>query len=402
MDPAAGATAGLNPIDVAAVAIVVIGFVLGLRSGFFPQLGGLLGAIAGAAVVLYSLPLVSDWLLSLEPTVRAIVVLGGLIVAVGLGEALGSSLGSAIRTRLGNGLLGSADRFAGAILGVAQSLLIIWLAGGILAAGPIPRAAGWAQTSTAVRGLSGVLPPPTEIAADLGQYLDASGLPQLFVGLEPFPTKPVDTPSTAQARAMAGESVDSTVRVVADACGYELTGTGFSLGRGWYATNAHVVAGGTTVTVGRDGEGSTKAAVVMFDPSLDVAVLYAPGLQTPALRLASKDPAVSTRGAGLGHPFGGPLAVIPIGVAASYVAAGRDIYGNGEVDRRVLELTAHIDRGDSGGPVILPDGSVGGIVFAEAKTDPDVGYALAPSAVSGRISGAVGRTTAVPTGECVR
>ncbi|HYC06809.1 MAG TPA: serine protease, partial [Candidatus Binatia bacterium] len=71
-------------------------------------------------------------------------------------------------------------------------------------------------------------------------------------------------------------------------------------------------------------------------------------------------------------------------------------------DRRVLELTAHIDRGDSGGPVILHDGSVGGIVFAEAKTDPDVGYALAPSAVSGRISAAVGRTTRVGTGECVR
>ena len=111
---------------------------------------------------------------------------------------------------------------------------------------------------------------------------------------------------------------------------------------------------------------------------------------------------MSTRAAGLGHPFGGPLSVIPVGVAASYVAAGRDIYGGSEVDRRILELTAHIDRGDSGGPLILDDGTVGGIVFAEAKSDPNVGYALAPTAVAGRITGAVGRTSAVDTGECVR
>jgi S1-C subfamily serine protease len=402
MDLAAGSPTGVNPVDLAAVAIVVVGFVLGLRSGFFPQLGGLAGAIGGAAIVLAALPLVGDWLLTLEPTTRAIVVLGALILAVGCGEAIGSSIGSAIRSRLGDGLLGSADRFAGAALGVAQGILIVWLAGGILAAGPIPRAAGWAQTSTAVRSLSEVLPPPTEIAADLGQFLDASGLPQLFVGLEPFPTAPVDTPSTAQARRMAGDAVDSTVRVTADACGFELTGTGFSLGGGWYGTNAHVVAGGTTEMVSLDGGGSARAKVVMFDPSLDVAVLYAPGLQTPALRFARTDPPVSSRAAGLGHPFGGPLSVIPVGVAASYVAAGRDIYGSSEVDRRILELTAHIDRGDSGGPLILDDGTVGGIVFAEAKSDPDVGYALAPTAVAGRITAAVGRTGAVDTGECVR
>jgi hypothetical protein len=47
MDLAAGSPTGVNPIDLAAVAIVVVGFVLGLRSGFFPQLGGLAGEIGG-------------------------------------------------------------------------------------------------------------------------------------------------------------------------------------------------------------------------------------------------------------------------------------------------------------------------------------------------------------------
>jgi hypothetical protein len=67
----------------------------------------------------------------------------------------------------------------------------------------------------------------------------------------------------------------------------------------------------------------------------------------------------------------------------------------------VLELRAQIDRGDSGGPFILTDGSVGGVVFAEARTDPEVGYALAASEVAAHIRPAIGRTKAVDTGDCV-
>ena len=94
--------------------------------------------------------------------------------------------------------------------------------------------------------------------------------------------------------------------------------------------------------------------------------------------------------------------MIPAGVASHYPAVGRDIYGTAEVTRQILELTANIEKGDSGGPLILPDGTVGGLVFAEAKSDPNVGYALSPVAVAARAMPAVGRTKAVATGACVR
>jgi S1-C subfamily serine protease len=400
VDPTA-TTGGLNPLDVAAVLIVAFSFVLGLRSGFLPQLGGLVGAIGGAAATLLILPLVRDRLDPLDTPVRALFVLGGLVFAVGLGEALGSSLGTAIRARLGAGILGSADRFAGAGLGVAQGLLVIWLAGGILAAGPIPSATGWAQTSTAVRSLSSILPPPTEIAASLGGILSASGLPQLFTGLEPFPASPVDTPTTVQARRIAAAAIASTVKVTSQACGFDLTGTGFSMGRGFYVTNAHVVAGGSAEQVARDAGPSRPADVVLFDPDLDIALLYAPGLATPALRFAAADPPRGARAAALGHPFGEPLSVIPVGISAGYAAQGFDIYDTARVTRQILELSARIDKGDSGGPLILEDGSVGGVVFAEAKTDPSVGYALSGRAVADRVLPTVGRTTSVSTGPCV-
>ncbi|HTC85965.1 MAG TPA: MarP family serine protease [Candidatus Acidoferrum sp.] len=400
MDPTA-ATGGVNPIDVAAVAIVAFTFVFGLRSGFFPQLGGLAGAIVGAGVTLLLIPLVRDQLVTFEAPLRALIIIGSLIMVVGVGEAAGSALGSAIRERLGGGLFGNADRLAGAFLGVAQGLLVIWLAGGLLAAGPISGAAGWAQSSTAVRSLSAVLPPPTEFATSLGHLLDASGLPQLFVGLEPFPAKPVDTPSTAEARRISAAAVPSTVKVIAQACSFDLTGTGFSVGRGYYVTNAHVVAGGTREQIAMDGGSAARATVVLFDPTLDIAVLYAPSMTTPALQFATRDPARGATAAALGHPFGEPLVVIPVGVSAAYPAQGLDIYGDTTVTRQILELSANIDKGDSGGPLVLEDGTIGGVVFAESKNDPTVGYALAASAVATRVTSALKRTTAVSTGPCV-
>ena len=89
-------------------------------------------------------------------------------------------------------------------------------------------------------------------------------------------------------------------------------------------------------------------------------------------------------------------------VSGAYAATGRDIYSKKTVRRQILELRAAIDRGDSGGPLILQDGTVGGVVFAEARTDPDVGYALSPTEVATRVAPAIDRTEAVDTGACAR
>ena len=141
---------------------------------------------------------------------------------------------------------------------------------------------------------------------------------------------------------------------------------------------------------------------MLFDPALDVAVLHAPDLRAVALRFAATDPTRGAVGAALGYPGGGSLTVVPAAVTGAYPATGRDIYDQATVSRRVIELRAQIDRGDSGGPFVLPDGTVGGLIFAEARTDPDVGYALSPSAVAKRVTPALERTKSVDTGECLR
>ena len=393
----------MNPLDLVAIVLVVLAVLLGFRSGALPQVGGLLGAIGGGAIVVLSLPLFVEPLDNVPPGLRPYVVLTGLVLAVGIGESLGSAIGRAIARALGGGVLGAADRVAGGFTGAAQALLIVWLAGGLLAIGPIPRLTEAAQTSTAIRTLNDALPPPDEIATELGSLLDASGLPEVFVGLEPLPQPPVDPPTDATARAIAELAEASTVRVSAATCGFESSGSGVVVATGYVVTNAHVVAGSRSRGVRVTGiAGQVDASVVLFDPALDVAVLRAPDLQAVPLRFAATDPDRGTVGAALGYPGGGSLTIVPAAVTGAYGATGRDIYDRAIVTRQVLELRAQIDRGDSGGPFVLPDGTVGGLIFAEARTDPDVGYALTPTAVATRVAPALGRTGPVDTGECLR
>src|SRR4051812_12449837 len=177
----------MNAIDVIAILLLIVTFVAGIRSGFFPQLGGLLGAALGGYLALQLLPLIRPQIDTLDNTSRAMVVLVGLVILIAIGETTGSALGYEIRRRLGRGVLAGMDSAGGGILGLGRGLLVVWLVGGLLAAGPLPNLANQAQRSTAVRALSGILPSPTAIAGELGQWLDASGLPELFVGLEPIP-----------------------------------------------------------------------------------------------------------------------------------------------------------------------------------------------------------------------
>ena len=266
----------MNPIDAVTLLLVVVAVILGWRSGAIPQLLGLVGAVVAGAAILYAIPLASGPLGEIDPVLRPIVVLGALIGAVALGESLGAGLGSTVTRRLGNGLLGAADRTIGAGFGVVQALLIVWLAGSLLAEGPVPRLAETAGGSTAVRTLTAILPPPTEIAVGLGGWLDDTGLPDVFIGFEPLPGPPVDRPADPAARAIAAVAEASTLKVSAATCGLSSVGTGFVVAYDYVVTNAHVVAGADSdgVRVNAPGGRVLDAVPVLFDPDLDVAVLH--------------------------------------------------------------------------------------------------------------------------------
>ncbi len=170
--------------------------------------------------------------------------------------------------------------------------------------------------------------------------------------------------------------------------------------RGYLVTNAHVIAGATSIVV-QTSQASFDAVPVFVDLELDIAVLRASGLDAPILHFATLEPRRGAIGATFGYPGGGNAVVEPATVAAVYNATGLDVTGSARVTRRIIELRAKVEPGDSGGPLLLEDGTVGGVVFAESKVDPTVGYALSPIEVLDRISPALTRTGRVATGPCI-
>ena len=389
----------MNPLDLIAIAVIVISVILGVRSGALPQLIGLMGAAVSALFGLAVLPAATPLLEGVPAPIRAVLVLSVLLGLVGIGEALGASFGRAASKALGHGLLGALDQVTGALVGVAQAVLILWLTGGVIASGPFPNLSQIAQKSTALRIVDGFLPPPTEIVLGLGQLLDDSGLPNVFIGLEQLPAPDIDLPSNALARSIGERAAPSVLRVIADGCSQRASGSSFVIAPGYLVTNGHVVIGAKSIIVQTSTE-SYRATPVLVDLELDIAVLYAGEMVAPALQFTTTEPTRGLVGATVGYPGGGNETVEPATVAATYFATGLDVTGAARVTRRIVELRAQVIPGDSGGPFVLEDGTIGGVVFAESKVDPAVGYALAPHEVLDRISGALGHTEAVSTGPC--
>jgi hypothetical protein len=106
----------------------------------------------------------------------------------------------------------------------------------------------------------------------------------------------------------------------------------------------------------------------------------------------------------LGYPgnANGRLDADRAAVQARYLAVGRDIYGGAQVEREVYDLRSEVTQGESGGPFVLPDGRVAGVVFAASTTDRNRGFALTGREVADEVQRGIESTQAVSTGSCTR
>jgi S1-C subfamily serine protease len=256
--------------------------------------------------------------------------------------------------------------------------------------------------SDILHSIDRILPQAPPFFADLQNFLNDQGFPQVFATLTPPSTPSVTPPSNAQTRALADPAIFSTVKVLGTACSNEQEGSGFVVGRGLVATNAHVVAGessgSTQVIVGNNAYDATP---VFFDPSFDLAVLRTSAPLGPVLPISSGTVARGTQAALLGYPENGSLSVGPAGVTQEVTALGKDIYNGADVTRGVYALSADVLPGNSGGPLMGPGGQVIGVVFSRSTVYPNVGYALTSPGVLARVQQAALHRTAVNTGPCI-
>ncbi len=184
------------------------------------------------------------------------------------------------------------------------------------------------------------------------------------------PTPTVRTTRTA--KEIAEASKPAIVRVEA---GDDRVGTGFVIdGRGVVATNLHVVAGLAAIRVGLlDGVVLPVVRILAVDAERDLVLL---GVDPPAplptltlgdsTKVASGDPVVA---------IGNPLGVLDYSVSDGLISSVRVV----TADFSVLQISAPISQGSSGGPLFDAYGDVIGVTQSIFTGGQNLNFAI-PSA----------------------
>jgi S1-C subfamily serine protease len=390
----------MNLIDLIIILFLVSSVFRGYELGFVRQLFSTAGFFTGLLIGALLQPLTVSWVHT--QTSRSLVTLLTTLGFAFLFLSVGEYVGILLKNKLTLKRVDSLDNGFGSGLALLSVLVAVWLSAAIILSLPLPSLQNGVKDSRIISALDRHLPPAPTVIADLGHLIDPNGFPQVFTGLEPAPPKNIDLPDLGDLQPAVKADLASVVKVEGQGCGGIVEGSGFVVADNLIVTNAHVVAGIRNPYV-IDSNGNHVAAAVTFDPNLDLAVLRTGHLAGKPLAVNYSDVAQGTPGAVLGYPGGGNFSAKAAAVLDTFTALGRNIYGNGNVDREVYEIHADVIPGNSGGPLIAKDGSVIGVVFAESTTYDHVGYALTGSAIKHDVSHAITHSTAtVSTGSCAQ
>jgi S1-C subfamily serine protease len=389
----------LNLVDLAIVAALVAAVIHGYVLGAAIQVTSFGGFWAGFALGSVLAPHVADTIDDqLTRSLVALLVVFGVASLVG---AFGRAFGVRIWRALRSIHLGWLDRGAGVVVATVGTLFAVWFLAAMLATFSVREVATEIQRSRIVHALDEALPPPPALFARVERLLRGNNFLSPFVGLEPAPSGRLPAPADPLVRRAVDAAGAATVKIVGFGCGGELEGSGFVAASDLVVTNAHVVAG-ISAPVVIDGKGEHEAVTVRFDPDLDIAVLRVSGLAAGPLPLAAGDASRGTEGAVLGYPGGGPFDAEPAVVLDQFTAEGRDIYGRSTTSRDIYEVQANVRPGNSGGPLVRPDGTVVGVVFSKSLRANDIGYAIVASEVAPEVRAAASQRAPVGTGGCAQ
>jgi len=390
-------------LDLILIALAVAFAVAGYRQGFIIGVLSFAGFVGGGAIGAVVGPRIARSLVS-GTAAQALVANLVVFVAAMIGQLLASGVGVAMRSRLTWRPATVVDAFGGAAVSVISVLLIAWLIASAVAYAPFPLISRQVNDSVVLRGVDRIMPPAAStMFSDFRGLLASGPYAQVFGALGAEGALSVGPPDNGvlSSRGLARDR-DSIVKVqgTAPSCSRRIEGTGFVFARDHVLTNAHVVAG---VTQGPDvsaqGGPELRATVVLYDPRRDVAILYVPGLAARPLRFAGL---ASTGNSAIvvGYPLDGSLTAVAARIGGSEEATSPDIYQTTQVTREIYTVRAAVRQGNSGGPLLAPDGRVYGVVFAAAVSVKDTGYALTASEVIPDARAGKASTAGVSTEAC--
>ncbi len=150
----------------------------------------------------------------------------------------------------------------------------------------------------------------------------------------------------------------SIYKIKVAGCDFNGSGSGFRLGK-WIVTNRHVVENAKTVSY-VDASGRTRALHRWYSSrSDDLAIISSLDQTEPSLGLASGPAVGGDLVATGGYPLGGPQ----VSNRGRVIQLIPPLEPN-ESKTKVIETSAAILPGDSGGPLLNVDGLVVGAMFA--------------------------------------
>lgn len=390
-------------LDLILVALAAAFAVAGYRQGFIVGILSFAGFLGGAALGASFAPRLARSLVQ-GSSEQALVAIVAVFVAAMVGQLLASAIGAAVRSRVNWRPATLVDSVAGAAVSVLSVLLIAWLIGSAVVNAPFAVVSTQVNRSAVLHAVDGVMPSAARtMFSDFRSLLASGPYVQVFGALGAEPTLTVAPPDPAVlASAGLARSQNSIVKVmgVAPSCSRRIEGSGFVISPQHILTNAHVVAGVTMNQTVTTRLGARFAArVVFFDPERDIAVLYVPGLTARTLNFAG--PAnLGDNAIVAGYPLDHSFTVVPARVGDDQLAQAPDIYQSREVTRQIYSIRANVEPGNSGGPLLAPDGKVDGVVFAAAVGVKDTGYALTASEVQPDVHAAAAAMAAVSTQSC--
>jgi S1-C subfamily serine protease len=380
----------VNVLDLFIVLFVVFLVWRGSRTGFLAGALSLVGVVLGAALGSRVVPALLEG--DGDLIFGSVITLASIVAFAVLGDILARAASGFLQEKIEGATSEALDRAGGALLGVALSLTLVWVAATFALGAPL---------------LSSLHPTMQEstVLGALNQAMPSTLLTQAVSRLDPIPSfrgPKADVADPNQEIAGDAEVLAATsrvVRVTGVACGYGIEGSGWVAAPDLVVTNAHVVAGETSTQIQPEGNGLPLPARVMaFDEKNDIAVLRVDNLRLAPLRLT--EPRASEPVALLGFPENGPFDIRAGRVGETTRVISNDAYNRGPVERTVTSFKGFVRPGNSGGPAVNEDGEVVATVFASRADSDDAGYGIPSSLVRQLVDLAQERRNPVSTKEC--